>query len=233
MKTLEKLKNINRRILFVVTLVIFVLAIVLIATTNPTNNPLKQSISEFAGTDKFDIQDALLQDGDWYLISIESTAPSDKGDITYVIIKTDGEEMYTVFDLGTYFTVDELFEKDVPESIIRYFHGDDTLWVGFDYLSSIYSEELSENAQVLIKRYTQDKSIDLNRVFIVNDSAVSHTENERQDNMSVTINFRFTINSHLDNAPVFTMSAIDTESATSYKITDSNGTIVAEEILGS
>jgi hypothetical protein len=234
---LQKIKSGDRKtILAVVAVAFFVIVIIiaivvsLITSEDQEAKNVKGAISESIDRADFDVNDIIIHDNDWYLVSIKSTSLKDKDNPAFTILKQVDNSLSTILGPGTAFSIEKLYSVGAPDSIVRYFFKEGTLWVGFDEFDTVISKQFTSNSKTLIQEYAQKNSVDLVGVFVVKDSVATRIENERQDNMTNYIDFKFTINGSPDNTPPLTVSVSGTSQLTTGKILDDKGVVLAERV---
>ena len=235
----EKLKNRDPKTLLVVGAAAFVVVVMVIAlvvsivkmvTSDPETEAVKTTISESIGRTDFDITNIAVRDGDWYLVLVESTNEADAGNLTYMILKREGVKLTTVLGPSSAFSADILVATGVPDSIIEHLvkpSSQQGIWAGFEELRSVYSDRFVRNTQTLIKQYAEANQVEMRWVNVVEGSTSERTENERQDSMTTTIEFKFTINNDPRELRIL---VVGTLYSTVGQVLDDNGAVLAEKV---
>jgi hypothetical protein len=208
--------NISNKKLFVI-IGCFILVIIIAATIAVSLSPeskIKQTIADEIERNDFKIDEIVIKDGDWVLAKISSTSRGDSNNPSFNILHSEENVYRLVLGPGTDFDIDSLIDNEVPESIIRYFFGDEPLFVHFggDSPLSSYSTSLVQAAKAAITLYSRAENIDLKRAALDSDSWQSDIGSNRPHTMSTSLTFDVLVNN-------------ETELLTNIIIDDFNATI--------
>jgi hypothetical protein len=184
-----------------------IVVVAIIASLSPESN-IKQTIANEIERSDFKVDEIVIKDGDWALAKISSTNRSDSNNSSFNILRNESGTYRLILGPGTDFDIDSLIDNEVPESIIKYFHGDEPLFIHFsgDSPLSGCSTSLAQTAQAAITLYSRAKNIDLKRVVLDSDSWQSDIGSNRPHTMSTSLTFNVLIN---DEVKLLTNITID------------------------
>jgi hypothetical protein len=161
-----------------------------------------------------------VNSGENYQLSYVMKDKNDSYD--YLKDSPDDEQLATAIG-DTYW---QNYEKQLSEQAAEEGPGG-LIWAGFSTLTSTYSSKFTANTKTLIQQYAENNQIRLSHVTVVENSLAERVENERQDNMTTYVEFKFTIN---DDPQELTLSVISTLKATTGKVLDASGGVSAERL---
>jgi hypothetical protein len=156
----------NKRLVIVIAcFIVFIVSIILltIVSSFTPEAKIKQVISEEIHRADFDVDEVVMEDGDWMLVKITFTSRDEYSNSTiYNILRKENGNPRLILVLGTDFAIKDMVDADVPKSIIKYLLGDGPHFVDFNFLHGIMrSADGAKVVQQLVTAYSEMKKLDV------------------------------------------------------------------------
>jgi hypothetical protein len=220
-------QNLNNRAKIIIFgfagFVLITILLTVLASTSQEANIKRTIATEIERTD-FDVDETVVEDGDWLLVRIASTNREDSGNPAYNILEKEENGTRLVLGPGTHFDIDSLADKGVPSSIIKYLLGDGPHFVRFNFINSIArSEDGREKIEQLVASYAK-----MNKVSVFTFTLQEDTYRDELLTNYPTLNDRADyFDVKLDNSQVVHIRIISPAYGdVTYELYDENNTLV-------
>ena len=187
---------------------------------SPEEKQLQNDIQ--ATTERKDarLYEVMLQSGSWTLAKVNST--DDK--TNYAMVIMNGDKL--ALGPSSRFTLEELVDASIPDSIIDYLYTQKPHWVYFELNFRDYFPYYSDQIKFIITAFAQQKNIDLSRITMQDKGKINSSSSDGTEIKE----FKFTFNN--DNT-VYTFRDVYSESSTSNTCTilDHSGNTLYSQTL--
>jgi hypothetical protein len=160
---------------------------------------VERAIANKTGRTNFKIEKIVIEDGDWVLALASSNRQDDRGNRSFYVLEKDGSSYRVVSGPSTAFGADELADAGVPDSVIKYFAGDDqgVIWIGFNEGSpmSTHSSSFIKMVETAIALYCRAANLDLKHAALEKDSWKDDVElDDHANTVSISRSFSVVLN---------------------------------------
>lgn len=222
------LSNKLARIIIIAMIAIIGLAIVASIAIQPGDNyklspeekQLQSNIQTTTKRKDARLYEVMLQSGSWTLAKVNST--DDK--TNYAMVIMNGDKL--ALGPSSRFTLEELVDASIPDSIIDYLYPQKPHWVYFGLDFRDYFPYYSDQIKFIITAFAQQEGINLSRITMQDKGGVSSSSG---DGVEVK-EFKFTFN---DDGTVYTFRDVYSESTLSdtCSILSESGSILYSQTL--
>lgn len=187
---------------------------------SPEEKQLQNDIQVTTEREDARLYEVMLQSGSWTLAKVNST--DDK--TNYAMVIMNGDKL--ALGPSSRFTLEELVDASIPDSIIDYLYPQKPHWVYFELNFRDYFPYYSDQIKFIITAFAQQEGINLSRITMQDKGKINSSSSDGTEIKE----FKFTFN---NDSTVYTFRDVYSESTLSdtCSILSESGSILYSQTL--